>query len=253
MISYKVYPMFKVGPLKFNLYGIMFALGFLVANFLAVREAVKQGIDKEIVKNLSLTIFIGAIVGARLFYVLFYWPPHVPFTFWDIFKIWEGGIAFIGGFLGGVAASYVFIRKRKLEFWRYADIFTLPLIVGHIFGRVGDYLTGGHPGKVTNVPWAIYLNNASRHPVVLYEIVGLIIIAVTILNLKKVKRFEGLLFLAYVQLYAIQRMFLDFFRIESTDPRFLGLTPTQYVVIFLFVLAAFLISRKYSLVKKRKA
>jgi len=240
MIPYKVFPMIKLGPLSFNMYGVMFALGFIVANWLAVKEARKKNISKEIVESLIFYILIGSIIGARLFYVLFYWPEATPFTFWDLFTIWKGGLAFFGGFIGALITGYLYTRIRKLEFWKLADVFTLPLIAGHILGRVGDYLTGGHPGLVTDLPWAIYLDGALRHPVVLYEIIGLIIIGAIIYQLKKLNKFDGFFFLMYVQLYAVQRIILDFFRIESTDPRFLGLTPTQHLVILLFIISLYL-------------
>lgn len=244
MIPYKVFPMFKLGPLHFNMYGVMFALGFLIATWMAMREAKKRGIKKEIVENLVLYILLSSIIGARLFYVFFYWPDNIPLTFWDIFKVWEGGLAFFGGFIGALIASYIYIRKHKLEFWKFADILTLPIIAGHIIGRLGDYFTGGHPGKISDMPWSIFLDGALRHPVVLYEIIGLVIIGAIIYNLKKLNKFEGFLFLVYVQLYAVQRMLLDFFRIESTDPRYLGLTPTQNLVILLFMITAIIIMRK---------
>jgi len=240
MIPYKVFPMIKLGPLSFNMYGVMFALGFIAANWLAVKEARKKDIRKEIVESLIFYILIGSIIGARLFYVLFYWPEATPFTFWDLFTIWKGGLAFFGGFIGALITGYLYTKIHKLEFWKLADVFTLPLIVGHILGRVGDYLTGGHPGLVTDLPWAIYLDGAARHPVVLYEILGLIIIGAIIYQLKKLNKFDGFLFLLYVQLYAVQRIILDFFRIESTDPRFLGLTPTQHLVILLFIIALYI-------------
>ena len=157
MIPYKVFPMFQIGPLHINMYGIMFALGFLIATWLAVKEAKKRGIKKEVIENLVFYILIGSIIGARLFYVFFYWPADIPLTFWDIFKVWEGGMAFFGGFIGALIAGLVYVRKRKLDFWKFADLLTLPLIVGHILGRLGDYFTGGHPGKITQFPFALYL------------------------------------------------------------------------------------------------
>lgn len=252
MIPYKVFPMFKLGPLHFNMYGIMFALGFLVATLLAVREAKKRNIEKEVIYDLAFYLLIGAIVGARLFYVIFYWPKHSSLTFLDIFKVWEGGLAFFGGFIGAVLSGYVYLKKNKLNFWVYADIFTVPLVIGHIFGRLGDYFIGGHTGKITSLPWAIYLNNALRHPVVLYELIGLSIIVVILLNLKKVKLFSGFLFLSYVILYSIQRMILDFFRIESTDPKYLGLTPSQFIVIVLFIIAIYFMMIKLDIIKLNK-
>ena len=256
MIPYKVFPMFELGPLHFNMYGIMFALGFLAATFLAVKEAKKRGISKEVVYDLVFYILIGTIVGARLFYVFFYWPEHMPLTFWDIFKVWEGGLAFFGGFIGALAAAYVYIKKNKLNFWVYADIFTIPLVVGHILGRFGDYFTGGHPGKITSLPWGILLDGAVRHPVVLYEIIGLVIIVTILLNLKRIKSklnlFDGFIFSNYVILYSVQRMILDFFRVESTDPRFLGLTPTQHLVVILFILFAIFMWTNLKKVKTKK-
>jgi len=147
------------------------------------------------------------------------------------------------GFIGALITGYLYTKKHKLQFWELADLFTLPLIAGHILGRVGDYLTGGHPGLTTDLPWAIYLDGALRHPVVLYEIIGLIIIGTIIYQLRKLDKYNGFLFLVYVQLYAVQRIILDFFRIESTDPRFLGLTPTQHLVIVLFIAATYLLFR----------
>ena len=244
MIPYKVFPMFQIGPLHINMYGIMFALGFLIATWLAVKEAKKRGIKKEVIENLVFYILIGSIIGARLFYVFFYWPADMPLTFWDIFKVWVGGMAFFGGFIGALIAGLVYVRKRKLDFWKFADLLTLPLIVGHILGRLGDYFTGGHPGKITQLPWAIYLDGALRHPVVLYEIIGLIIIVLIIYYIRKLNKFDGFLFLVYVQLYAVQRLLLDFFRIKSADPRLLGLTPTQHLVILLFILSTAFIIRK---------
>ena len=249
MIPYKIFPMFELGPLHINMYGIMFAIGFLVATFLALQEAKKRNIKKEIIYDIVFYIITGAIIGARLFYILFYWPEGMPLTLLGAFAVWEGGLAFFGGFIGALAGGYIYIKKNKLNFWVYTDIFTVPLVIGHIFGRLGDYFIGGHPGKVTDLPWAIYLDNALRHPVVLYEIIGLVIIAVILLNLKKLKLFNGFLFSSYVILYSIQRMILDFFRIESTDPRYFGLTPTQYIVIVLFIIAVYFIIIRFNEIK----
>ncbi len=252
MIPYKIFPMFELGPFHINMYGIMFALGVLVASLLAVREAKKRNIKKEIIWDLVFYLLVGIIIGARLFYVLFYWPEGMPFTFFEAIAIWNGGLAFFGGFLGALVAGYIFVKKNKLKFWLLADIFTVPLVVGHIIGRLGDYFIGGHPGKVTDLPWTIYLDNALRHPVVLYEIIGLILIVTILLNLKKLKSFDGFLFSSYVMLYSVQRIILDFFRIESTDPRFLGLTPTQHLVIFLFIIAVYFMVVKFNKIKSNR-
>lgn len=237
MIPYAILPALKIGPFHINAYGIMFALGVFIAILLAKKEAKKRNINPEIIEDLALYLILGTIIGARVFYVLFYWPGNVPFEFIDIFKIWEGGLAFFGGFIGAIMAGYIYAKKKKLPFWKFADIFTYPLIVGHILGRIGDYLTGAHPGMETTLPWGIYLEGAIRHPVVLYEIIGLVLILGIILLLKRKKLKEGILFSSYIVLYSVQRLFLDIFRIEATDPRFIGLTPAQIVSIIIGIFA----------------
>ena len=244
MIPYKIIPMFHLGPLHFNMYGIMFAAGILIASLLAVREAKKRGIDPETIWDLVLYLLIGIIIGSRLFYVLFYWPKSEPLTFIGAIAIWNGGLAFFGGFLGALATGCLYVRKHQLKFWEYADLFAIPLVAGHILGRLGDYFTGGHPGKVTELPWGIFMEGAIRHPVVLYEITGLIIILIALTQLRKIKLFEGFTFMSYITLYSIQRFILDFFRLESTDPRRFGLTPSQYIVIILFLMAVAVIMTK---------
>lgn len=241
MIPYKLAPTWSLGPLHINMYGVMFALGILIAFYLTIALAKKNGFQVKIVEDLFFYIILGSLIGARIFYLIFYWPKGMEFTFFDIFKVWEGGMAFFGGLIGGLATSFFYIKKHKLNFWKYANLFTIPLIVGHVFGRIGDYLTGGHPGKIAELPWSIFLDGALRHPVVLYEIFGLLIILSTMILINKNEKTKDFLFLIYIQMYSIQRLILDYFRIESTDPRFLGLTPSQYLVILLLISSTFYI------------
>lgn len=236
MIPYKIIPPFELGPIHINMYGIMFVLGILVATLLAKNEAKKKNINPETIWDLTVYLLIGIIIGARLFEVIFYNSSYYFANPIKIFAIWEGGLAFFGGFLGALITGYIYIQKHKLHFLKIADIFVIPLVVGHILGRLGDYFTGGHPGQITSLPWGIYLDGAVRHPVVLYEITGLIIILIVLLNLKKLKYFDSFLFFSYLSLYSIQRIILDFFRIETTDPRYFGFTPTQHLSLILFIL-----------------
>ncbi len=230
-MPYRVFQPFHIGPLMVNFYGIMFAIGAFSAYWLALRDAKKKDLDPRVIEGLFFYLLLGGIIGARLGYIFLYWPEGIKLTILEALKVWRGGLAFYGGFVGAVVAGFLFIRIRKLNFWQYADSCTIPLIVGHIFGRIGDYLTGGHPGKPTDLSWAIFLNGELRHPVVLYEIIGLGIILSVLILLRKRKIHSGLLFTIYMGLYAAQRLFLDIYRIESTDPRYLCLTPSQYIAI----------------------
>lgn len=246
MIPYKPIPNIDLGFIQLHWYGIFAALGFLAAILLAERYARKQGVPENTVQSLGMWLIVGGLAGARLSYVLFYWPSDFQLTFFAALKFWEGGLAWFGGFIGAVISGFLYLKKHSLDFWQYADLFTIPLVVGHVFGRIGDYVIGGHPGKVTTLPWAIWMDGAARHPVVLYEITGLIIILGFCLYARRWKLPEGVLFLVYTSLYAVQRFFLDFFRIESTDPRTFGLTPSQLLVIVIFATAISIMLTKYA-------
>jgi phosphatidylglycerol:prolipoprotein diacylglycerol transferase len=241
MMPYKVFEPFHMGPFMINFYGIMFAVGTFIAFQLAVREARMRQVDSQIMERLFFCLILSGIIGARAGYILLYWPQGQPMDFFDIFKIWEGGLSFYGGFIGAAITGVIFLKLYKMNFWDYADAVTIPLVVGHFFGRIGGYLTGGHPGTETDLPWAIMLNGELRHPVVLYEMIGLVILYL----LKSRLKLRGILFTTYISLYAVQRLILDIFRIELTDPRYFGLTPSQFIAIGLLSLSVLLMLLRF--------
>ena len=253
MISYQVFDAFYLGPLSINFYGIFFALGIIVAIILAKREAKKRNISFDIIEELSIYLIFGIIIGARSFYLLFFWPENVQISFLDIFAVWNGGMAFFGGFIGAVFTGYIFCKKHNLDYFKFLDLFTIPIIVGHIFGRIGGYLIGNHPGKIVSSDYifAIFLEGAYRHPVELYDLIGLIIILGIILLIKnKYKLKKGILFAIYVLLYGFQRLFvIDNFRTITTDPRYFGFTASQYIIIILIIFSFMYIYKNYKLKK----
>jgi len=247
-MPYQTFEAFHLGILSINFYGIFFALGILVAILLAKKEAKFRGKDPQIIEDLSIYLILGIIIGARAFYLLFFWPENSQFTFFDIFAVWNGGMAFFGGLLGAILAGYLFCRKHKLDFYKFLDIFTIPIIVGHIFGRIGAYLIGNQPGKIADLPWSIYFEGALRHPVELYDMIGLIVILAIIMLIKyRFKLKKGILFAIYIILYGFERFFLiDPFRTVSTDPLYYGFTASQYLIVFLVILALVYIYKKYN-------
>ncbi|MBI2547292.1 MAG: prolipoprotein diacylglyceryl transferase [Candidatus Aenigmarchaeota archaeon] len=214
------------------MYGVMFALGVLVAYYVAKYLARKKGIDEKIISDIAIYIILSGIIGARLLYVILNLDYFLRNPF-DILKIWEGGLAYFGGLIAAIITGYIYVKRKDLDFFLFADLIAIPLVIGHIFGRIGDYLTGGHPGTVTNLPWAILLEGALRHPVVIYEILGLFAI-LGILFLIKNRIGKGELFLSYLMLYSVQRFALDFFREEMA---LFGLKSAQYITLILFIVA----------------
>ena len=234
MIPYYPVSSIDLGFIKLHVWGIFAAIGFLVAIYTAARQARRKGLDPEVVYDVAPWIIIGSIIGARLVFILE--NPSAVESALDIIAVWNGGLAFHGGFFGAIVAFLVYTQRRKLNFWKYADAIAPSIALGHAVGRIGCLATGLHIGKEANVPWAFLHDGVPRHPTPLYEILGLVPLFFFLrwLSFRKVSRsFDGFIFAAYVALYSALRFFVEFYR---TDPAYyLGLTAAQFIVIGLFV------------------
>jgi phosphatidylglycerol:prolipoprotein diacylglycerol transferase len=165
---------FKMGPVAVHWYGLMYIIGFALAWTLALVRAAKpkSGWTSEQVADLIFYSALGVILGGRLGYFLFYDFHDVIHHPFEIFKIWEGGMAFHGGVLGVTIALWFFHRKTKKSFAGITD-FLVPLIpLGLAAGRIGNFINGELWGRVTEVPWAMIFPQGgpyTRHPSQLYE------------------------------------------------------------------------------------
>lgn len=241
-IPYIYHPEIDLGFIKIYSFGLLVSLAFLVAIWFIVREAKKQALDLNRIYSLIFYIMLGGVIGSRIAHVLGNWDSYMsdPLT---IFMLWYGGLAFYGGFIGALLFAFIFIKKKKMKFWQYADLIAPALALGHAIGRVGCLVgDGGHVGKITTLPFGVMVNGELRHLTALYSFVNLITLFVILLLLKKRKPFVGFLFLFYVAYYALTRFFIDFLR---TDPTYFGLTATQWVAIPLFFIAFGVIIKKW--------
>ena len=242
-LPYYSFISWKLGPLTIYSYGLFVAIAFLAGIFLAVKGAKKRNISTEQIYDLIFYIIIASIIGARIAYVIEYW--HNFDSFIDIFKIWEGGLSFIGGFIGALIAVFAYVKLKKLDFWRYADLFTPAIVLGHAIGRIGCILgDGGHIGKLTSMPFGALVNGEARHLTALYEFIFLALLFAFLIKAKDRKVFKkskGLLFLAYLAAYSTGRFVIDLLRI---DPRYFGLTMTQWLLTAIFLISGCLIIKK---------
>ncbi|HCK81356.1 MAG TPA: prolipoprotein diacylglyceryl transferase [Candidatus Competibacter sp.] len=166
---------FALGPLQIRWYGLMYLLGFAGGWALGRYRAKRpdSGWSAAEVDDLVFYIALGVILGGRIGYILFYGLG----SFWQnplsLFRIWEGGMSFHGGFLGVLAALVLFDRKYRRGFWPTAD-FIAPLVPpGIFFGRIGNFINGELWGRVTDLPWGMVFQQTGdglpRHPSQLYE------------------------------------------------------------------------------------
>lgn len=206
---------FRLGPLEVRWYGVLITVGIMLGALLAYREARRRGENPELVFDLLLVILPAAIIGARLYYVVFRWEYYSQHLI-EIPQTWRGGLAIHGGVLGGVLAGYLFTRYKRLQFWKWADIVAPSIILGQAIGRWGNYINQEAYGYITDVPWAMYIAGAYRHPTFLYESLwNLGVFAFLLYWRQKGQRFQGEIAAFYALLYSLGRFWIEAFRTDS--------------------------------------
>jgi len=174
----------QLGPLKVHWYGVMYLLGFSAAWLLGRQRAQRHaGWQATEIGDLVLYGAIGAVLGGRLGYALFYNLPHYIGHPLDIVRLWEGGMSFHGGLVGVLLALWLYARRSGRSFLQVGD-FVAPLVpLGLLFGRLGNFINQELWGRTTDLPWGMLFPLAGslpRHPSQLYEaaLEGLLLFAV---------------------------------------------------------------------------
>lgn len=169
-----------IGPLAVHWYGLMYLLAFTQVILLGrwrINHQAWTGWSHKMLDDALFYGVLGVIVGGRLGYVLFYKPGDYLANPFDIFKVWEGGMSFHGGFLGVVIAMVIFARRHQLR-WLAVTDFIAPLVpLGLAAGRIGNFINGELWGRATTLPWGMIFPQAMdggipRHPSQLYEAAG---------------------------------------------------------------------------------
>lgn len=228
--------LFTIGSIPIHGYGLMLAIGFLVAIFVASHRAKKRDIPSQNVFDLGLYILVSALLGARIFHFFQHLDEYS--SFWSVFKVWEGGLVYYGGFLLALAVCIIYLYQKKLPIGKFLDVIGPPMILGLGIGRIGCFLAGCCFGKETSLPWGVPVKwtlmeasniNLHLHPTQLYSFISLFIIFIILINLEKYMRFSGQLFLLTVISYSLFRFLIDFLRYYSVDER-IGFLATSQVI-----------------------
>jgi phosphatidylglycerol:prolipoprotein diacylglycerol transferase len=258
MIPYsKIDPaIFRVGPLEVRWYGLMYVLSFL-AIFSLVKYQIKKFNLKQIephLDNLNLVLIISVILGGRLGYVLFYnfsYYVHHPL---EILATWLGGMSFHGGLLGVILGGFLFCRSKKIDFWRAADLYTVPLPIGLGLGRIGNFINGELYGRTTDVPWGMIFPGGGpvpRHPSQIYEALleGLVLFVI-LWSLKNKRLAGGSMLAIFLFLYGVFRIIVEQFRQPDAQIGFLfgSFTMGQLLSSFMILggIALFIFRQKKS-------
>lgn len=233
----------SVGPFMVQVFGALVAIGVVVAYVAARRDIRRQQLDSEAFETLFLWTFLGGLAGGRLIYVALNF--HLYSNLIDMLKIWQGGLVSYGGLLGGALAAWLYIRFRQLAFWVYADRLAPFVFLGWAFGRLGDFLSGQLVGIPSNLPWAVQTaGDVSRHPVQVYATLLLLVLFWIVRGLqryvarKQLQLPNGLIALAALGLYGIERFFIEFLRdYPNSEYLFDYRTFSQGVSLGLIILA----------------
>ena len=181
---------------------------------MAVRKRIK--ITAQEVSDLLSYAAIGVILGGRLGYILFYNPLFYFAHPLKLFAVWEGGMSFHGGLLGGTIAGLLFCRKFKCSFYELADISVPSVSIGLGLGRIGNFINGELFGRPTTLPWCMIFpegGDVCRHPSQLYQAAlegGAIFLILWFLSKKDLAR--GSLFWSLILFYGLFRFLVEFVR-----------------------------------------
>ncbi len=229
MIPWFEFHSFMLGPLRIQVWGTLVALGFLAAIWVAARCAKQQNIHPNHIWNMAPWILVSAFVGARLFHVLFYSPIWYWSHPWEAVNFALPGFSMMGGVIGGVLAGLIYAKYHKLNLWSMADLVAYALPLGTAIGRIGCFLIHDHPGTLTNFILGVKYPDGVRHDHGLY--LSLLGWAIFILFyfLGRKKRPPGYFVGLWLVIDGFVRFVLDFYRIGDT--RYIGLTPTQWLLI----------------------
>lgn len=206
---------FEIFGLEIRWYGIFIATAFLVGTLIALREARRRGMDEELIIDLLLFAVPAALIGARLYYVIFSWDLYRDNPM-EVFNIRGGGLAIHGGLIAAVLVGIIFSRVRGVSFWQLADIAAPSIILGQAIGRWGNYTNQEAYGRPTDLPWAITINGERVHPTFFYESLWNFLVFLFLLWYRKHKaKNDGEVFLLYIILYSLGRFFIEGLRIDS--------------------------------------
>ena len=225
---------FTIFGFEIRWYALLMCIAIIVGLFITIQKAKKAQIKTEYVYDIFIAIIPLAVIGARIYYVLFNWDFFSIYKS-EIFAIWNGGLAIHGGIIGGLIGLWIVCKYRKLSMLQMMDILTPSLILGQAIGRWGNYFNMEAYGGETTLPWAITVYEAGKgyiqvHPTFLYESLwNLLVFFILIFIIDRKKKYYGETVCWYFILYSVGRYFIEGLRTDSLY--FYGLRAAQLVSI----------------------
>ena len=215
---------FSLGPVTIYWYSVLILIGIILASFIILKEAKKNNLE-DYMENVIFYVIVTGIIGARLYYVIFY---EEKYDLISILKIWEGGLAIYGGIIVGLITTIVMAKKNRQSILKTTDILAPGLIIAQAIGRWGNFFNGEAYGRMVSlellhklhIPGFIirgmYIGGHYYHPTFLYESLWCLLGFVILLIIRRViKDMPGIVTYSYFIWYGIGRFFIESIRLDS--------------------------------------
>jgi len=248
---------FQLGPFALRWYGLLIALAVLAGLALATRLGKARGIEAALIADLLPLLVLGAVIGARVYYVALEWRQYAANPI-EVLAIWRGGIAIHGALIGGTLTTILYCRWRRQPFWPLLDVLVPAVALGQAIGRWGNFFNSEAFGVPTDLPWKLRIPAASRppeflehlyfHPTFLYESlwnVGVCLLLLVLFRQASRGRIQlpaGALSCVYLMAYSSGRVWIEGLRIDPlclfAEPPFCegGLRMAQLVSLLLIAM-----------------
>ncbi len=228
-----------IGGFTIAYYGMVIALGMLLGGSLVLRKAKKAGKDEDAYLDVVIFTVIFAVLGARIYYVIFAWDYYKN-DLLSILNFRQGGLAIYGGIIGGIITAYIVTKIKKIPFLEFADFGILGVPVGQILGRWGNFFNREAFGQYTDGLFAMLIPTdavrsssdittemwnhivvmdgveyISVHPTFLYESIWNIGVLLLLLFLLRRKSYNGEIFFSYLLWYGVGRFWIESLRTDQ--------------------------------------
>lgn len=252
---------FRIGGLKIRYYGLTMASAVVAGYIVGSWQARKRGLSQSFFDDVAFWLVLVSFICARIYYVLFY-PQFYIHNWAEAFKIWHGGISIYGGVIGGIVTLWIIARKKKVSFWKLADIAAFALPLAQAIGRFGNFFNYEAFGIPTNLPWKMYVPPQFRpagysqysffSPTFAYEAIWDVLVFFGLLLLSKKffrdesagKSRDGFIAGWYLILYSIGRYFIEGIRLDSA---FFGpFRGDQITAIVLIIAGSAILFKRYA-------
>lgn len=243
---------YELGPLMITGFGLAVLAAFVVAQIVAQHELKRRGYSPEPVGDMIFAAVVGSLLGAKLYFVVLTGDIDTLFS--------RGGFVFWGGLIGGILAVTILVVRRKLGFWRIADVAGLSIMPAYAVGRTGCWAVGDDYGRPWDGPLAVRFPEGAPpstaqnmqemfgipvpadvppntvlavHPTQLYEVTMAFILFLILWRLRDHKHAEGWLMGVYCVMAGVERFIVEFFR--AKDDRFFGVLTVAQVIALVFI------------------